>query len=132
MCDPDTGLCACPPNTAGADCACVKGTFGFDPLRGCVACDCDVAGVSDDGMSCETGSGQCSCLPSRSGRRCDQCKSGYYGFPNCQKCDCNEDGVTGCDVETGRCICKVSVCMVWKTKIVGTVTNGSNRFYAAS
>ena len=108
FCDPDTGVCKCPPNTAGADCTCVKGTFGYDPVQGCLACDCDPTGVTDSSGSCDTTSGQCSCLPSRAGRRCDQCKPGYYDFPNCKKCDCNEDGISGCDPETGRCICKVS------------------------
>ena len=105
-CDPDTGVCECPPNTAGADCTCVKGTFGYDPVQGCLACDCDPTGVTDASGSCDATSGQCSCLPSRAGRRCDQCKPGYYDFPNCKKCDCNEDGITGCDPETGRCTCK--------------------------
>ena len=107
-CDPDTGVCACPPNTAGADCTCVKGTFGYDPVQGCLPCDCDSTGVTDAGSLCDTATGNCSCLPNRSGRRCDECKPGYYGYPNCRKCDCNEAGSTGCDPVTGRCICKVS------------------------
>ena len=107
-CDPDTGLCECPPNTAGADCACIRGTFGYDPVQGCLPCDCESTGVTGASSSCNATTGQCLCLASRSGRRCDQCKPGYYGYPNCRKCDCNEAGITGCDPDTGRCICKVS------------------------
>ncbi|XP_028412186.1 laminin subunit alpha-like, partial [Dendronephthya gigantea] len=108
-CDHLTGLCECPPNTAGDDCTCIKGTFGYDPVQGCLQCDCDATGVVDAGDSCDMTSGQCSCKPNRAGRRCDQCKPGYYGYPDCRKCDCHEDGITGCDSETGRCICKEHV-----------------------
>lgn len=109
FCDPDTGLCSCPPNTAGENCACIKGTYGYDPIQGCLPCDCDSSGISISAGLCNSDSGQCACLPSRTGRRCDQCMSGFFGYPNCQKCDCDERGSVGCDTNTGTCICKVSL-----------------------
>lgn len=44
------------------------------------------------------------------GRQCDRCSPGFYGYPNCRPCDCNEAGteMNVCDSFTGRCLCKVS------------------------
>merc|ERR1711884_528131 len=56
------------------------------------------------------------------GNDCDKCAEGYYGFPNCQACQCNLDGtihdhddeddehdhhgeVASCDAN-GQCACK--------------------------
>lgn len=52
----------------------------------------------------------CSCKPLIEGRQCDRCAPGYYRFPNCVPCVCNEGGVTSevCHPDTGRCLCKVS------------------------
>lgn len=50
-----------------------------------------------------------SCKPRIGGRKCDRCAPGYYRFPDCLPCDCNQGGVTSnvCDPDTGRCLCKV-------------------------
>ncbi len=37
------------------------------------------------------------------GRKCNQCKPGYWNFPNCQPCECNGHAST-CDAATGECI----------------------------
>lgn len=52
----------------------------------------------------------CSCKPRIGGRQCDRCAAGYYRFPDCIPCDCNQGGVTPgvCHPDTGRCLCKVS------------------------
>ncbi len=52
----------------------------------------------------------CSCKPRIGGRQCDRCAAGYYRFPDCVPCDCNQGGVTAdmCHPDTGRCLCKVS------------------------
>lgn len=45
------------------------------------------------------------------GRQCDKCAPGFYGYPNCRPCDCNEAGteIDVCDSFTGRCLCKVAL-----------------------
>ncbi|VEN34345.1 unnamed protein product, partial [Callosobruchus maculatus] len=45
------------------------------------------------------------------GRTCDHCKPGYYSFPYCASCECNEIGTTSeiCDKETAQCFCKKNV-----------------------
>lgn len=52
----------------------------------------------------------CSCKPRIRGRQCDRCAQGYYRFPECLPCECNQGGVTAdvCHPDTGRCLCKVS------------------------
>lgn len=51
-----------------------------------------------------------SCKPRIGGRQCDRCAAGYYRFPDCIPCDCNQGGATPgvCHPDTGRCLCKVS------------------------
>jgi laminin alpha 1/2 len=64
-------------------------------------------------QSCDVHSGQCECKEGFSGRACDYCDVGYFGYPNCQKCNCdirgsiaNEyDEVIDCD-DNGQCPCK--------------------------
>ncbi|KAM6977721.1 laminin subunit alpha-5 [Aplochiton taeniatus] len=45
------------------------------------------------------------------GRQCDRCEPGFYGYPNCRPCDCNEAGTEKnvCDFHTGQCLCKENV-----------------------
>ena len=44
-------------------------------------CACTGAGALSD--TCDQITGQCQCQPGFSGRVCDQCDAGYYGYPNC-------------------------------------------------
>lgn len=85
------------------------------------ACDCDPRGSLDDGI-CDSVSdpeneieaGACHCKSFVKGRRCDQCKDGYWNLdPNtsegCQSCTCNTHGTinnSGCNMHTGECTCK--------------------------
>ena len=32
---------------------------------------------------CDTDGGQCQCVSNYGGRRCDQCRDGYYSYPDC-------------------------------------------------
>ena len=52
--------------------------------NGASSCDCDAQGTVSSGLSekltCESVGGQCPCKPGVFGRRCDRCKTGYYGF----------------------------------------------------
>ncbi|KAL9706445.1 hypothetical protein quinque_009963 [Culex quinquefasciatus] len=114
VCDPDTGRCMCPPNSHGHECrSCVANTWGNVFQRGCQNCECDIAGSI--GQSCNAQTGQCNCKEGFTGRQCNECAAGYYGYPNCQRCGCDErgsiprpDGSFDCD-EHGQCLCKSMV-----------------------
>lgn len=46
------------------------------------ACECNQVGsISND---CDLITGQCKCLSSFGGERCERCKHGYYNYPKCQ------------------------------------------------
>ncbi|OAF70039.1 Jagged and Delta protein [Intoshia linei] len=68
--------------------------------HGALPCDCNPDGSID--KNCDKYGGKCKCLNAVIGRKCDTCKSGYFGFPLCKECVCNS-GV--CDSITGQCIC---------------------------
>jgi hypothetical protein len=85
------------------------------------ACDCDPRGSMDDGIcdsvtDLENGidAGACHCKSNVKGRRCDNCKEGFWNFDEktpegCQQCTCNTMGTvnnSGCNVYTGECTCK--------------------------
>ena len=108
ICDPHSGDCICPPNT-NSDCTdCGNNYFQFHPILGCVDCTCNHDG--SDSLSCDVETGQCACADFVTGRECDRCEDGYWGFPNCQACECNEAGstLTSCDSD-GSCLCKNNV-----------------------
>ena len=69
-----------------------------------VDCDCDVKGTVSE--ICDKNNGRCLCKPGYGGARCDQCISGFTGFPNCLPCNCSSIGSPSesCDV-TGKCVC---------------------------
>ena len=46
-----------------------------DPL-GCKPCDCDIGGAYDN--ECDVETGQCTCRPKITGRRCDDVEDGYF------------------------------------------------------
>lgn len=110
-CDEVTGVCTCPPGVIGDKCnKCKPGTFGFDPVIGCQACNCDLLGTGLDNSVCNVTSGQCPCLENFGSRKCSVCREGFYNYPICQECDCLASGVTGdkCDGKNGQCFCQVS------------------------
>uniref|UniRef100_A0A3B4YWT5 Laminin A chain n=1 Tax=Stegastes partitus TaxID=144197 RepID=A0A3B4YWT5_9TELE len=112
LCEPVTGDCICPPRTMRPDCTqCEPQTFGCHPVVGCEVCNCSRPGVVSPDVSCDTLSGQCRCKNNIVGRQCDRCAPGFYGYPNCRPCDCNEAGTEEevCDSFTGQCLCKENV-----------------------
>ena len=48
------------------------------------------------------------CKEGFGGPRCDKCLDGFYDFPNCNPCECSEEGSSSdiCDVKNGQCPCK--------------------------
>ena len=60
--------------------------------------------------TCDKITGVCPCKLGYTGSKCNECKDGYFGFPNCTKCDCNDyhtvDGPNVCNKIDGSCKCK--------------------------
>lgn len=69
--------------------------------NGALPCQCNIDGSLS--FECERFGGQCQCKENVIGRTCSQCRTGYYGFPACQPCDCPNTAV--CHPVTGQCIC---------------------------
>lgn len=65
------------------------------------ACDCNSIGALDN--FCNATTGQCKCRANTYGRECDQCRTGFWNFPNCQRCDCNGHADI-CNSHTGACV----------------------------
>ncbi|XP_034469915.1 laminin subunit alpha-3-like, partial [Hippoglossus hippoglossus] len=128
LCDEVTGSCICPPQTVKPACdMCLSQTFNYHPLLGCEGCECSPNGIkANAGPDCERTTGQCSCKPRIAGRKCDRCAPGYYRFPDCVPCNCNQGGVTPdvCHPDTGRCLCRRNVAGVR----CGTCREGSFYF----
>ncbi|EFP07181.1 hypothetical protein CRE_13469 [Caenorhabditis remanei] len=102
ICSVHGGQCECKPNVVGRRCEqCAIGTYGFGPT-GCKKCDCDAVGSL--GNDCDKQSGQCVCREKGIyGRQCNQCQPGFWGFPECRTCQCN-DHANICDQTSGACI----------------------------
>ncbi|XP_053252360.1 laminin subunit alpha-3 [Podarcis raffonei] len=113
LCDDITGKCICPPQTVKPRCeVCVRQHFGYHPLTGCEGCNCSRKGIINPGNAeCDKIVGQCKCRIGITGRQCDRCASGSYGFPNCKPCKCNREGTEPdvCHPQTGVCLCKENV-----------------------
>ncbi|KAM3872260.1 laminin subunit alpha-5 [Diretmus argenteus] len=112
LCEPVTGDCICPPRTLRPECTvCEPQTFGCHPVVGCEVCNCSRPGVTSPETNCDTLSGQCRCKDNIIGRQCERCAPGFYGYPNCRPCHCNEAGTEEevCDSFTGQCLCKENV-----------------------
>lgn len=50
--------------------------FGDDAMTGCKPCDCDMGGAEHN--TCDRITGQCTCRPHVTGRRCDEPIRGYF------------------------------------------------------
>ncbi|XP_015117099.1 laminin subunit alpha [Diachasma alloeum] len=72
-----------------------------DYNSGALNCGCSLEGTTS--FECEKFGGQCPCKPNIIGRRCDICKTGFFGYPNCRPCNCPSTAL--CEPETGECIC---------------------------
>ena len=111
-CNDVTGKCDCPINVEEKSCSvCLDNYFGFHPKFGCEDCDCEVSSTLNGSNLCDKLSGQCPCTSNTDGRRCDKCKSGFYSYPACERCDCHTNGTTEavCDPANAQCLCKKNV-----------------------
>ena len=61
--------------------------------------------------TCDDVTGKCPCRPHVIGLKCDKCEIGYFGFPDCEPCNCDDNGSrdVACDDNTGKCFCKTNV-----------------------
>ncbi len=53
----------------------------MESAQGCKPCNCDLTGTVQNSSMCGIFNGQCECLETRSGRKCDLCADGMYGDP---------------------------------------------------
>ncbi|XP_032674953.1 laminin subunit alpha-1 isoform X4 [Odontomachus brunneus] len=75
-------------------------------------CGCNNLGSTSS--VCDIVSGQCQCKPQVVGRRCNECKIGYWGLASgtgCASCNCDPMGSRNgsCHSNTGQCYCKPGV-----------------------
>uniref|UniRef100_A0A8C4Z2D7 Laminin subunit alpha-5 n=1 Tax=Gadus morhua TaxID=8049 RepID=A0A8C4Z2D7_GADMO len=73
-------------------------------------CSCSACGTE----SCDPQSGQCRCKPGVTGKLCDRCLDGFYGYDSCGGCHGCECGaaaalVRSCDPASGQCACRPGV-----------------------
>ncbi len=111
-CNEVTGKCDCPINVEEETCkTCLNTYFGFHPKFGCQDCDCVLESTQDNSNECDKETGQCNCKPNTAGRRCEECKAGFYDYPQCLECYCNVNGTLAeiCDPQTAECKCKQNV-----------------------
>ncbi|XP_053268611.1 laminin subunit alpha-1 [Pleuronectes platessa] len=98
QCDVMSGQCPCRGGFSGRSCEqCAPGHHGY-PV--CAACGCDLSGTEETLCNTTLGvcdcrqTGECLCKVGVSGRRCEECVSGWFGLSTlnpdgCSKCFCS-------------------------------------------
>ncbi|RTG88311.1 laminin, beta 1 [Schistosoma bovis] len=88
ICDKLTGQCPCKDGVVGRQCdRCASYHYGFS-ARGCTDCACDPQGSVS--LQCHEDTSLCECRPGIVGKHCNMCNPGFWDFPNCRPCICNE------------------------------------------
>lgn len=131
LCEKETGACICAPHVIGEKCdQCEPYSFAFDQYFGCEACNCDPMGVVRGNLQCDLNNGTCQCERNIEGRTCDQCRAGFFEFPQCQQCRCSIEGTTNeiCDAVDETCFCKKNV----MGKACDTCTDGTYNLQKAN
>eukprot|EP00051_Salpingoeca_urceolata_P007282 m.96311 g.96311 ORF g.96311 m.96311 type:complete len:1964 (-) comp15185_c0_seq1:166-6057(-) len=108
-CNLETGQCPCKSNAMGRQCdQCKDEFYGLDAslTEGCLECDCNTVGTVGGSNLCDKVTGQCPCLDSTTGRRCDQCAVGFFlpaaRLPGqCEDCH-PECGDLGCQLSGNK------------------------------
>ncbi|EAT47381.1 AAEL001477-PA [Aedes aegypti] len=118
-CHPETGVCLnCRNNTGGDHCeVCADGFYGTPSHGSCHACPCPETRKNfAKGCIVRGDKVSCICKPGYTGRLCEACEKGYFGFPHledgrCESCGCNREGSISdeCDSWTGQCRCKPGI-----------------------
>eukprot|EP00079_Xenopus_tropicalis_P016422 XP_004915294.1 PREDICTED: laminin subunit alpha-1 isoform X1 [Xenopus tropicalis] len=117
------GVCLnCTQFTAGINCeTCIEGYYRQHKVspyedNPCIPCECDVFGsvnsvcvVDDNHAKPGSSPGQCQCKEGYTGTKCDQCKFGFKGYPNCVRCNCSLVGSVNEDPCAEQCVCKDNV-----------------------
>ncbi|KAK3781049.1 hypothetical protein RRG08_046352 [Elysia crispata] len=117
------GVCVeCQEYTTGINCErCLPGYYrpmGMtqDMRFPCRPCNClesqssSADCVQDDSRLSEgLRPGDCLCKEGFSGRTCDSCAVGYYGYPNCRQCRCDVAGSIDPENCDRQCVCKENV-----------------------
>uniref|UniRef100_A0A3Q3E844 Usher syndrome 2A (autosomal recessive, mild) n=1 Tax=Hippocampus comes TaxID=109280 RepID=A0A3Q3E844_HIPCM len=111
LCDLQTGQCPCREGVEGMQCTnCAPNYFNTNgSFQGCAPCTCDPGGTVA-GSVCDSSTGQCVCMPTRYGKDCSKCRTGFYLSPDqnvCVECDCHPRGAVHrkCESHTGQCFC---------------------------
>ncbi|KAI8787320.1 laminin subunit alpha-1 [Biomphalaria glabrata] len=117
------GVCLnCKEYTAGINCErCIDGYYRPTGMtaymrRPCRKCNCQESQtttghcVQDESRLHEGLSpGDCICQKGYTGRTCNACETGFYGYPNCRPCLCNTAGSIDAESCERACICKPKV-----------------------
>uniref|UniRef100_A0A8D3CEN7 Laminin, alpha 1 n=1 Tax=Scophthalmus maximus TaxID=52904 RepID=A0A8D3CEN7_SCOMX len=137
QCDVTNGQCQCSEGFAGRSCdQCAPGYHGYPA---CSACGCDTSGTEDRFCNRTLGvcdcrhTGECVCKVGVSGRRCEECVSGWFGLSamnpyGCSQCfcsglsrDCEEKGgLTRVPITLARSPALLS--LVTQSNLQGVVT----------
>ncbi|XP_076751939.1 wing blister [Xylocopa sonorina] len=143
VCDTETGHCLnCRGNTAGPRCDVCADSFYGHPDYGCKPCPCPQADkrFSSTCVILANAEPICVCKPGYTGRKCERCSPGYYGFPHlpdgkCAPCNCNPGGSLSdeCNTETGQCRCRAgstgrdcSQCTAYRHVYINNVCTSCN------
>ncbi|XP_069690531.1 laminin subunit alpha-2 isoform X2 [Periplaneta americana] len=120
ICDIETGYCLnCTDNTGGPHCErCGEGYYGDPAREACKPCPCPTV-ERNFAQSCHVsakGLVTCQCRAGYTGKRCDRCSYGWFGFPQlaggaCNPCKCNPHGSVSdeCHEQTGQCNCRPGI-----------------------
>uniref|UniRef100_A0A914N519 Uncharacterized protein n=1 Tax=Meloidogyne incognita TaxID=6306 RepID=A0A914N519_MELIC len=102
----------CLGNTEGVNCErCLPKHWRSPNNNYCKPCNCNINGSLNNGK-CNENNGICECKNGVTGKYCDKCLDGYFGFGinGCKKCLCNNYSNSSiCSPLNGKCFCKENV-----------------------